>query len=406
MKYSTLKYIYGTIPVMLILLTAGSIPYMFLRKFYLLFLLAYVAFLFIFSKVTKKDFILFLKLTTGAFFFLAINYLFAEREQSFQKLFANSVIFLSSIIAAIFYVKKCPKGDFMEKVYSCLKIVLFHALLAFLLSFIVTPFLTKMNNWHYECSTFLNLFYYLPDTHTVQLLGINFVRNQGLFWEPGVLQIFLNFLLFLEIFVVKKSRFIMIMTILCLITTFSTTGLFIMMIQLFFYAKKVLIKNVLFFPILMLFLAFLYTVTKENINDKVYGSGFNSFQVRLFDFVQPISIANANFFTGVGLDDQQFINVRNSVKYSVNLDVVGFQNLEKGSSNSIMFFLAAAGYPALILIFIMLYNQQFIHKNKNWFFIFIVISLMTEPLLLRPFFMIFVFSGGVKLLEKYRWKIS
>ena len=106
----------------------------------------------------------------------------------------------------------------------------------------------------------------------------------------------------------------------------------------FFYAKKVLIKNVLFFPILMLFLAFLYTVTKENINDKVYGSGFNSFQVRLFDFVQPISIANANFFTGVGLDDQQFINVRNSVKYSVNLDVVGFQNLEKGSSNSIMFF--------------------------------------------------------------------
>ena len=125
MKYSTLKYIYGTIPVMLILLTAGSIPYMFLRKFYLLFLLAYVAFLFIFSKVTKKDFILFLKLTTGAFFFLAINYLFAEREQSFQKLFANSVIFLSSIIAAIFYVKKCPKGDFMEKVYSCLKIVLF-----------------------------------------------------------------------------------------------------------------------------------------------------------------------------------------------------------------------------------------------------------------------------------------
>ena len=37
--------------------------------------------------------------------------------------------------------------------------------------------------------------------------------------------------------------------------------------------------------------------------------------------------------------------------------------------------------------------------------IFIIISLMTEPIMLRPFFLTFVMSGGIYIIDKFRWKI-
>ena len=85
-------------------------------------------------------------------------------------------------------------------------------------------------------------------------------------------------------------------------------------------------------------------------------------------------------------------------------DRIDFTNRKKGSTNSVSFFLAAAGIPFFIIVFYMLYSQQFILEKRLWFFIFIVISLMSEPLLLRPFFLTFVMSGTIYFFEKLRWK--
>ena len=63
-------------------------------------------------------------------------------------------------------------------------------------------------------------------------MGIELVRNLGIFWEPGVLQIFLNLLLFIISFVKKERSHIFWLTLLAIVTTLSTTGLVVMFIQI------------------------------------------------------------------------------------------------------------------------------------------------------------------------------
>jgi len=111
-----------------------------------------------------------------------------------------------------------------------------------------------------------------------------------------------------------------------------------------------------------------------------------------------------NPLTGVGLDDQEYINIRSDIAYNLWLSNIDFDSLEKGSTNSITFFLATSGIPATILLIWMLYKQTFIKNKKRLFFLLMFFSLMTEPLLLKPFFFIFVISGGIYLLNKFRWK--
>ena len=113
-----------------------------------------------------------------------------------------------------------------------------------------------------------------------------------------------------------------------------------------------------------------------------------------------------NPMTGVGLDDEQFIKIRQKTNFSLNLQAIDFSNVnDKGSTNSIMFFLAAAGIPFSLILLAMFYFQDFVPEKRKWFFIFVIISLMTEPIMLRPFFLTFVMSGGIYIINKFRWKI-
>ena len=61
-------------------------------------------------------------------------------------------------------------------------------------------------NYKYVVDSFHYLFFFDPK-HECSLFGLNFVRNQGWFWEPGVHQVYLNLFLYLEGFVFKRSKF-------------------------------------------------------------------------------------------------------------------------------------------------------------------------------------------------------
>ena len=69
-------------------------------------------------------------------------------------------------------------------------------------------------------STFYYLFYFEPVKHAFfSFLGLELIRNQGWFWEPGVLQVYLNILLYLEGFIFKRKK----------------VTLFLIVIAIFFY---------------------------------------------------------------------------------------------------------------------------------------------------------------------------
>jgi hypothetical protein len=195
------------------------------------------------------------------------------------------------------------------------------------------------------------------------------------------------------------------LTVIAVLSTLSTTGLVVMFVQLIISISSQLRKNIFFLPVGVLLIVLVYSITAANISEKIQGDSQYSFQARFFDLIQPIYMIYENPLTGVGLDDEQFIYTRQSSSFSLNLKVLDFSNVnDRGSTNSIMFFLAAAGIPFTFLILFMLYHQNFVLEKRNWFYIFIIISLMTEPILLRPFFLTFVMSGGITLINKFRWQ--
>lgn len=394
----------GYSSMFILLLSGGGIPFLLYRKalfFVVLFLFAFLLFR---QGINLRELRQIATILVLILAFLFLNYFFAVSEQSIQKVLANVTIMFSACLAAFYFKSQKNEGLFIKSLYFSLKVILFHSLINFLIFPIVDGHLSLIGNWHYECSSFAKMFFYNPQKYSFSVLGLTMVRNQGAFWEPGVLQIFLNILLFLNLFVVKSKRIIVMATIIAILTTLSTTGFLVMMILLAIYSFKLVSRNFLLLPIVVLFLLGLYSITSININDKVSGSGANSFQVRFFDLVQPMLIVFDNPLTGVGLDDQEYINIRSDIAYNLWLSNIDFDSLEKGSTNSITFFLATSGIPATILLIWMLYKQTFIKNKKRLFFLLMFFSLMTEPLLLKPFFFIFVISGGIYLLNKFRWK--
>ena len=233
------------------------------------------------------------------------------------------------------------------------------------------------------------------------------MRNQGWFWEPGINQIYLNILLYLEGFVFKKNKKIIVLIVLAILTTYSTTGIIIMIVLLFFMFQKLIKKS----PILML-LAFstlipFYYIAKTNVEEKIETF---SFQKRYFDLIQTISIAKDYPITGIGLDDTYFIefrsnyfidnNFRESFENSISLELKG-KSTDKGSTNSVTFLMAAMGLPIALFLLFCLFKQQLFVQRKGLFMIIVIVSVISEPLLLRPFFLILIVSGMMSFFRRF-----
>ena len=160
-------------------------------------------------------------------------------------------------------------------------------------------------------------------------------------------------------------------------------------------------KNILIAPILIALAIPFYQLLEQNLEHKMVGEGSTSAQVRMFDLVQQAVIAIDNPITGLGLDDQIYKTKRS--EYSVNIAQLDYESLEKGSSNSVLFLMAAGGIPFALYILYSLFKQTLIRKQKILFISVFLLSVMSEPVLLKPFFLLFVMTGTLQLLRKLSW---
>ena len=88
------------------------------------------------------------------------------------------------------------------------------------------------------------------------------------------------------------------------------------------------------------------------------------------------------------------------IETSIGLERIA-QSTEKGSSNSLTYLMAAMGFPGALFLFYCLFKQNLFMKRKGMFMTIIIISLFSEPLLLRPFFLILITSGMMSIFNKY-----
>jgi len=410
MKVTYFYKITDIILISLLILSSGGLLFVFNRNIcYAIFLGALLlAVLFSKDKLKTREVYSALLTSFTILFLFYINYIFAISTQTINKYAYYFIVCTVSILTLLYFRNNKKKDIFINRLYFVLKIVLFHAGLNFFAYFFIKNNLSTISSISNDYETFFNIFFYVPKKCLVSVFGLEFCRNQGLFWEPGILQAFLNILFFLEAFIIKKSKALLIIIGFVILTTYSTTGLSILLLQGIVYIHNEFKKNKLFLFIVAVLIP-IYLVLQVNIEDKVQGEKEASFQKRFFDLTQPFYIALENPITGIGLDSEQFQKLREEFYFtSSTLDYIHNQTglglkvsvTDKGSSNSIMFLLAATGFPTTILFIYLFFKQQII-KDKRWLWmIIIIISVMSEPLLLRPFFFIFIVSGFMSFYQK------
>ena len=406
----------------LLIMSTGGVFFQLQRNnlSYLLFFFTISVLLFTGQRLQKSIFhnsiLIFLSLSS----LLMLNYLTAPNIEAMDGFNRSPLQYgfhllnvMTCILILIHFKNNRTYSYFIEILYLILKIVLFQAILSFLFYFLVRSNLQDLiGGWgdKYIADTFYYLFFYDPDKYTFSLFGIDLIRTQGWFWEPGILQFYLNLLLFLQGFVIKRNNTILILTIFAIILTYSTTGIFIMLMLLaFIFWSSIRRSPLLIFIAIFSFLP-LYNIAKTNFENKTSGEKSSSFQKRYLDLVEPFSIALDYPITGIGLDRQYFQDFRPKYKMEDNFgskieSITGLERVsedtDKGSSNSFTYLMAAMGIPISFLFFYCLFNQKLIRYKKHLFIVIVILSLFSEPLLLRPFFLLLIVSGLSSIFSKF-----
>ena len=411
MIYSLRKQCIDVIFMLMLILSTGGLLFVFNRNIASVLFLGFILFLLIFIEDKWKKTIVNSILFTFSILVIlgSINYLYAITEQAANKYGFHLLTVTLSILFLFHFKNNRTSQQLIRSLYVALGLIVFHSLFNFIAYFFLEDNLTVITSEYHECETFMNIFFYDIDRATASLYELEFCRNQGLFWEPGILQGFLNMFFFLEAFIIKKRKSLLLLTAIVILTTYSTTGLALLLIQFAVYLFSEFKTNKWLMPFVLILGIPIYMIFSLNVDEKIQGEKEASFQKRYFDLVQPFFIALEYPLTGIGSDVEQFQNMRQEFYlFSSSLNTIqektGVESkvngTDKGSSNSITFLMAAMGFPTAILLLYMFFKQQII-KEKKWLWMLImIISVMSEPLLLRPFFFLFIVSGFTYVFYK------
>ena len=396
-----------TILLALLVFSGGGLLFVFNRNLFSVVLLIVAVFCMLFMGRQLKRSIFNASIFTLLVFsaLILVNYTFSPGDQKFLKYGFHLMNVTSCIFILIHFKNNRSSEYFLSRMRYVLRIVLYFSVINFLVYFIIKNRLTPAyGGWNngYIADTFNFLFFYNPEKHAFNFFGIQLVRNQGWFWEPGVNQVYLNILLYLEGFVFKRGKWIIPLIVFSIITTYSTTGILIMMIVLVFIFLRSIKRRPLLYILLAIIISYpLFRIAQSNLEHKT-NENASSMNKRIFDLVQPLAIAVDHPITGIGLDIEHFQKYRSEYFLdSKTQNLLTVQHTEKGSTNSITFLIAATGFPISLFLLYALIKQDLFIRRKRVFMTVIIISVLSEPLLLRPFFLILIASGMFVFFRRF-----
>lgn len=221
--------------------------------------------------------------------------------------------------------------------------------------------------------------------HVYKTPSWGLLRNSSIFWEPGAYQAFLNIALLFSIFQRKPSgRFIgtgLIIT--ALITTFSTTGYLLFMINIGIISVRLLSRRRVLLVVVLLLLLMMITfipVVSRTVIDK-FDRENASFSRRLLDAAVDLELFFQHPFFGIGF--QQYYE-----EFPYLLSVHG--KVGTDSSNSLTRIFAVFGLPFGIFLvmvylkFFMIFSEKLAQRILLLGYFFILFS--SQGLLFLPFF--------------------
>jgi hypothetical protein len=221
------------------------------------------------------------------------------------------------------------------------------------------------------------------------------IRPDGLFWEPGVFQIYLNLHLLTALFW-RRNWTQAGLAITAIIATQSTTGLLIAGVQLLAVAWPVLSRGdilqrtVKFAGLLAILLPFA-ALTVANVTDKFFGEARGSAWARQYDLITGLNIVSQYPLGGIGFDHK---------RYQALGGVFGFDDTElsvesledRGSSNGIVQVFYSIGIPLGFFFIFGLFRNLFL--RPRWLVgTILTLAMIGEALAYTPIFSMFALSG-------------
>lgn len=223
------------------------------------------------------------------------------------------------------------------------------------------------------------------------------VRNSSLFWEPGAYQAYLNICFFLNFvnikFLYKHERFKLLFLVLCLLTTFSTTGYVLFFLLLLAYLikySKVHKGTIFLLSFVLLSLGAYLFFTLDFLNEKIVAQNERAFERNSNDEFDPNRLG-ALLFDMHYIEKSPFIGngFHESTRFRDHPELISLieETGSIGHGNGLSDFIASAGFLGFLFY---LYSISKIRTNKfNTVILCILVCclLFGEPLLNYSFFL-------------------
>lgn len=224
-------------------------------------------------------------------------------------------------------------------------------------------------------------------------------RNTGLLWEPGVLQLLLNTYLF---YCIKshKNKIYLVLVALCVITSFSTAGFIVLLINvLFSFIEETRKKKYFLYFLLAGLVVLAFPIISANIRDKVDDEN-TSGQVRRRDFSVGIDLIKEKPVLGHGIFGPEYLQLKPYVsKTEAKLFSPEYlkrnSKMAGGYTNGLLGLIIWYGMPIGFFLYLLFYNNRFVGDSfleRPLFFLINAISFFGEPITYTSFFFLFPFS--------------
>jgi hypothetical protein len=244
------------------------------------------------------------------------------------------------------------------------------------------------------------------DPYYVDYFGFYLQRAHGLAWEPGNFSAYTNIFIFLNLFIFKNRRNVVLGCI-GILASWSTAGMFVMLVQISYYLianiNKFRLKYILPKLLIIGFVgSFLIIGFSENFYNKLYGERQGSGAVRVVNTLVTLKTIVNNPWIGTGLYYDRYMSVLSSslqISKSTTEEHINSSSVKHASStNSFLRLYVQFGIPLGLLFTIALFKQTLVPDKKYLFAIIIILSVSSSPLMMTPFFFLFIVSGLLNMI--------
>jgi hypothetical protein len=384
-----LKLIYLYILSICIILTSGTVVSKIAGTDGLNILLIILSLYLLVKYIKHKDIIVLICILLA---FFAVEYSFGMSSFTFLKYLVKIFI--------VYLIVKYFRDEHFNLYTNFSKLIIALSLLNIVFYFLIIilnvkiPYRLIMINGYPTYHNYLYLFF---TSQVTRVFYFDLFRNQSIFLEPGVYQIYLNFALLICLFSPEKpfkkekyNLYSILVIIVNLLLTVSTMGLFLSSAIIFikflnFFRTIQKNKRYILLTILSVFtVAFTYFVFRQKL---IFGA--ESYNIRLNDLVSGFKLFIKKPIIGWGY---------------LNYDILNSQGYY-GNSNGIISLLYQMGLIGFCFYFILLSIYIMHLKGSKSFriglLLFFVLSNFNEPNIYTNFMLLFIMEGFYEFYKIY-----